>query len=173
MKKLAVLAISVLLFSSCTQQTKIGYVDIQELMKEYDATKLMEDELKGEQEKMSKSLDSMMVVFQTKVESFYSKAKKMSNKTREAKGTELKQEELMLQQAQQQAQLFLQQKSQEGIQSLTKKVDSVVSAYASANKFNLILGTQGTGTVMYGDDNINLTEAILDVLNAEHEEKTK
>jgi outer membrane protein len=52
---------------------------------------------------------------------------------------------------------------------LTKTVDSVVTAYATANKYNMILGTQGNGTVMYGDDAMNLTETILDVLNTAYD----
>lgn len=35
----------------------------------------------------------------------------------------------------------------------------------------MILGTQGNGTVMYGEDQINLTEKVLDILNAEYEAK--
>ena len=169
MKKLVIVFATVLLFASCTQ-TKIGYVDVEELMKEYDATKDVEAELKVEQEKMGKSLDSLSVAFQGKVEAYYKKAQRMSAKSREAKEAELQQEQQVIKQAQGQAQQILQQKSQEGIDALTKTVDSVVTAYATANKYNMILGTQGNGTVMYGDDVMNLTETILDVLNTAYEE---
>jgi outer membrane protein len=170
MKKLAVLFTTVLLFASCTQ-TKIGYVDVEELMKDYDATKDVEASLKVDQEEMGKSLDSLSNAFQGKVEAYYKKAKRMSTKSREAKEIELQQEQQVIKQAQAQAQQILQQKSQEGIETLTKTVDSVVNAYAATNKFNMILGTQGNGTVMYGDDQINLTEKILDILNAGYEAK--
>ncbi|AOW21120.1 OmpH family outer membrane protein [Urechidicola croceus] len=172
MRKLAVLFTTVLLFASCTQ-TKVGYVDVEELMKDYDATKAMEEKLKEEQEVMAKSLDSLMAPFQAKVQDFYSKAQRMSQKTLQAKQAELEQEQQMLQARQQQAQQLMQQKGQEGIEALTKVVDSVVADYAKLNKFNVVLGTQGNGTVMYGDDNINLTETILDILNADFEEKSK
>ena len=170
MKKLAVLFTTVLLFASCTQ-TKIGYVDIEELMKEYDATKDVELALKAEQEEMGKSLDSLSTAFQTKVQAYYQKANRMSAKSRQTKEQELQQEQQAIQARQQQVQQMLSQKSQTEIEKLTKKVDSVVNAYAGANKFNMILGTQGNGTVMYGDDQINLTETILDILNAEYEAK--
>ena len=170
MKKVVIVFASVLLFASCTQ-TKIGYVDVEELMKEYDATKDVEASLKVDQEKMGKSLDSLNAAFQGKVEAYYKKAQRMSAKSRQESEDALKQEQGVIQQAQSQAQQILQQKSQVGIADLTKTVDSVVAAYATTNKYNMILGTSGNGTVMYGDDAMNLTEAILDVLNTSYEEK--
>jgi outer membrane protein len=170
MKKLVVLFTTVLLFASCTQ-AKIGYVDVEELMKEYDATKDVEASLKAEQEEMGKSLDSLSAAFQTKVKAYYQKANRMSAKARQTKEEELQQEQQAIQGRQQQIQQALNQKSQIEIKKITNSVDSLVNAYALTNKFNLILGTQGNGTVMYGDDQINLTETILDILNAEYEEK--
>jgi len=170
MKKLVIVFVSVLLFASCTQ-SKIGYVDVEEIMKEYDATKDVEAALKSEQEKVGKSLDSLSAVFQGKVQDFYKKARKMSAKARQAKEAELQQEQQGLQLKGQEAQQALQQKSQEEIKKLTKKLDKAVAKYAKANKFNMILGTQGNGTVMYGDDALNLTETILDILNEAYEDK--
>ncbi|MCF6280328.1 MAG: OmpH family outer membrane protein [Flavobacteriaceae bacterium] len=170
MKKLVVVFASVLLFASCTQ-SKIGYVDVEEIMKEYDATKDVEAALKAEQEKVGKSLDSLSAAFQGKVQDFYKKAQRMSAKSRQAKEAELQQEQQALQAKGQQAQQALQQKSQEEIEKLTKKLDKAVAEYAKTNKFTMILGTQGNGTVMYGEDQTNLTETILDVLNEAYEEK--
>lgn len=67
MRKLLILFTILVLISSCTQ-TKIGYVDVQEVMKDYDAAKSIEEQLKLEQDEMSKSLDSLMIPFQVKVQ---------------------------------------------------------------------------------------------------------
>lgn len=170
MKKIVILILSVSLFVSCTK-TKIGYVDVEELMKEYDATKDVEEALKVEQEVMAKTLDSLSVAFQNKVKAYYQKANRMSAKSRQNKEQELQQEQQSIQVKQQEAQQALQKKSQDEIERLTKKVDSVVAAYAASNKYNIILGTQGNGTVMYGEDEMNLTETIIDELNEEYENK--
>ena len=170
MKKLVIVFVSVLLFTSCTQ-TKIGYVDVEEIMKEYDATKDVEASLKSEQEKMGKSLDSLSAVFQTKVQAYYKKAQRMSAKSRQTAEAELQQEQQALQVKGQEAQQILQQKSQEELKKLGEKLDDAVEEYATANKYNMILGTQGNGTVMYGDDVLNLTETILDILNEAYEAK--
>jgi len=168
MKKITVLFLFSILLASCTQ-TKIGYIDVEEVMKEYDATKLMEKQIAAEQEEMAKVLDSLSIPFQSKVAAFNKNAKNLSESKRTAQIEALQQEQQMLQARQQQAQQIMQQRGVEEIEKLTKKVDSVVEAYAIANKYQMILGTQGKGTVMYGEDQINLSETIIDILNAEFE----
>ncbi len=171
MKKAIILAVLVGSFMVSCIQTKIGYIDVEEVMKEYSATSEMEAKFKLEQEEMAKTLDSLAKPFQIKVQEFNQKAEKMPEAKRQKKLAELQQEQQMLQARQQQAQQVLQQRSAEEIEKITKKVDSVVEAYAIANKFQMVLGTQGKGTVMYGVDQIDLSETIIDILNAELEEK--
>ena len=133
MKKLSVLFVITVLMASCTQ-TKIGYVDVQEVMKEYDAAQSIEAELKFEQENISKSLDSVMGPFQAKVQEFYKNQASMSTAKRQATEQQLQQENQQLQQQQQQVQQYLQQKGVAEIEALTKKIDSTVGAYAAANR---------------------------------------
>ena len=170
MRKLSVLFTVVILLASCTQ-SKIGYVDVQEVMKDYEAAKSIEEQLKLEQEDVSKSLDSLMIPFQAKVQEFYKSAEKMSPSKRQEAEQELQQENQLLQQRQQQAQQYLQQKGASEIEKLTNKIDSVVANYAVKNSYKMIMATQGTGQVMYGDESANLTETILDILNLEFESK--
>ena len=172
MKKIVITLVVALTLVSCTQ-TKVGYIDIEEVMKDYDATKLMEDEFKLEQDQMGRTLDSLSAPFQAKVQEFNQNADTMPESKRQAQLEELQQEQQQLQQQQQQAQQYMQQKSMAELEVLTKKVDSVVTSYAIANGFQMVIGTQGTGTVMYGQDELNLSETIIDLLNAEFEENSK
>ncbi|MCK5816286.1 MAG: OmpH family outer membrane protein [Flavobacteriaceae bacterium] len=168
MKKLSVLVILTILMASCTQ-SKIGYVDVREVMDDYDAAKSVEVALKLEQEQITKSLDSLTIPFQEKVKEFYAKSNNMSASQRVKEEQALQQEGQQIQQQQQQVQQYLQQKGAAEIEKLTKKIDSTVAAYASKNKYQMILATQGNGQVIYGDDSVNITEAVIDVLNAESE----
>lgn len=168
MKKLSILFVVAVLGMSCTQ-TKIGYVDVQEVMKEYNAAQAIESELKLEQENISKSLDSLMGPFQAKVQDFYANQATMSASNRQKVEQELQQENQQLQQQQQQVQQYLQQKGVGEIEALTKKIDSTVGVYASANSYKMIMATQATGQVIYGDDSVNITDAVIDILNAEYE----
>lgn len=168
MRNQLVLIIVAVLVMSCSQ-TKIGYVDVQEVMQGYDAAQAVESALKLEQESMSASVDSLMGPFQEKVQEFYKNQANMSASKRQAEEQALQQESQQLQQQQQQIQQYLQQKGASEIQALTQKIDSTVGAYAAGNNFQMIVATQGSGQVMYGDESLNITEAVIDLLNASFE----
>ena len=163
MKKLLLVAF-VILFTSCNQ-TKIAYINVEDLMKGYDATKALEEKLKAKQEEMTKELDSIGAPFQLKVQEYYQNANKMSAQKRAETEQALQQEQQILQARQQQAGQVLQQENQTLSEALTKKVDSFVADYAKAKGIQLVFGTSGNGTVMYGDDKFNVTNDILDILN--------
>ncbi|SDW08010.1 periplasmic chaperone for outer membrane proteins Skp [Lutibacter oricola] len=163
MKKLVVLAFALVL-ASCNQ-TKIAYIDVEDLMKDYEATKVLEETLKAKQETMAKELDSLGAPFQAKVQAYYKEAQRMSASKRAQAEQALQQENQMLQAKQQEAAQILQKENQERSEEITKRVDSFVTNYAKEKGLHLVLGTSGQGTVMYGDDKLNITDEILKVLN--------
>ncbi len=165
MKKLVLLAFAIML-ASCNQ-TKIGYVNVENLMKDYKATKVLETQLKTKQEKISKQLDSLQAPFKVKVQNYYQRAQKMSASARVKVEKELQQEQQMLQLNQQQAAQQLQKENQDESEKITKRIDSLIANFAKAKGYQLILGTSGNGTVMYGDTKLDVTHQVLDILNAD------
>ena len=166
MKKLLVIAFAVVL-ASCNQ-SKVAYVDVEVLMKDYEGTKALESRMKEKQEVKAKELDSLTAPFQAKVQNYYKAAQSMSPQKRaEAEGA-LQQEQQFLQAQQQQASQELQKETQESYEIITKVVDSLVGNFAKSNGYNMIFGTSGKGTVMYGDDNLDVTKQVLEMLNKEY-----
>lgn len=76
MKKLLLITFAIAL-ASCNQ-SKIAYVDIEVLMKDYEGTKVLETVMKAKQEKKAKELDSIAAPFQAKVQSYYGTAQSLS-----------------------------------------------------------------------------------------------
>jgi outer membrane protein len=166
MKKLLVLAFAVVL-ASCNQ-TKVAYVDVEVLMKDYEGTKALETKMKEKQEAKAKELDSLTAPFQAKVQNYYQAAQSMSPQKRAETESALQQEQQFLQAQQQQASQELQKETQESYEAITKVVDSLVGNYAKSNGYNMIFGTSGKGTVMYGDENLDITKQVLEMLNKEY-----
>ncbi len=164
MKKILLLLTVIFSLASCTQ--KIAFVDVEQLMKGYDETKTMEADLKSKQDKLKFSLDSLALGFQQKVQDYQKKSASMSPQSRQQLEQQLMQEQQQIQGQQQQASQMLQQISQESFQALSKKVDSFVAIYAKDKGYKMILGTNGKGTVMYGDEKLDITEQVLENLNA-------
>jgi len=166
MKRFFIFLFAGLLFG-CSQ-TKIAYIDIEVLMSEYEATKEMEALFTQRQEMVSKKLDSLQAPFQQKVQDYYANADKMSTTKRSETEQALQQEQQYLQSRQQQASQELQLENQQSSEVLTKRVDSIVEIYAKSKNLDLIVGTSGKGTVLYGDENLDITQEILSILNSEY-----
>lgn len=173
MKKIVVLIVFALVLVSCTQ-TKIGYVDVEEVLKEYKGTKEAEKLMNKKSDDLKNQLDQLAAAYQAKVTDYYAKAKKMSAKARqEAEGALMQQQE-MLKQRQQQAQIEVQKDGQEKMTEINEDVVDFVSDYAKKNGYTYVLGTsEQTKTVLYGDSKSDITDIILEALNDSYKKNSK
>ena len=167
MKKL-ILVVFAIVLSSCTQ-TKIAYIDVADVMTEYKAMIALETEMTTRQQQIGVELQGAQTAFQAKVQEYYKNAPKMSAAKKQAAEQVLQQEGQMLQGQQQQASQMLEQENQAKSEVLIKTIDSIVADYSKSKGFGIILGTQGNGTVMYGDDALNVTTDIVAILNADYD----
>ena len=94
----------------------------------------------------------------------------MSAATKTRVEQELQQEQQFLQAKQQEISMMLQNENQLKSEVLTKRVDSFVADYAKKESLNLVLGTTGKGTVLYGDEQMDITTSILELLNNAYSE---
>lgn len=163
MKKLLVVVFAIVL-SSCTQ-TKVVYIDVAEVMDGYGEMISLEEELTKKQQEAAGELQGLQAAFQQKVQEYYAQTNSMSASKKAETEQALQQEGQALQARQQQAGQALQQENQERSAVLIKKIDSVVAVYSKSKGYNLVIGTQGSGTVMYGDDVLNITKEVVEVLN--------
>jgi len=166
-KNIVIIAVAAVIVSSCSN-TKIGYMDVEKVMTEYTGVKDLEIDLKNRQEILAKDLDSLSGVFQGKVKNYYASAPKMNAKKRQEMEAALQMEQQILQGKQQQATLDLQKIGRDNTAEITQLLDSLVSVYAAKNGYHLIMGTTGKGTVMYGDESLNVTDQMLEIMNAQY-----
>jgi outer membrane protein len=166
MKKLLIIAFAIAL-SSCTQN-KIAYVDFTTVMKDYDAMVTLREEATVKQDEITGKLELMQAQFQAKVQEYYQNAEKMSVDKRAEAEQALGQEQQMIQSAQQQMSQMLQQENEAKTVALFSRLDSLVIKFTKSQGFNLVLGTQGNTTVIYGDEQLNITSEIVEMLNKDY-----
>lgn len=171
MKKIGIVLVLIVSLVSCTQ-TKIAYVDVEELMKEYKGTKDIEASLKGDSDKLKAELDGLIAEWEAKAREYQQKAAKMSVKNRTEREQELLQEQQSINQRQQTIQQQVQSQGQESLKSLSKEINDFVKNYAEKNGYNFVLGTTGdSGTVMYGEETADITDDVLVQLNKSYKNK--
>ncbi len=164
MKKIFILLLAVITLSACTQQ-KIGFVDTTELMKDYKAVKDLENQIKDKQNLLQGKYEQIALAFEKEVQEFQKVSKKLSQKQGEARYQELMFKQQQIQQNQQKESLALQKESQEKMDDLIDNMKDLAKEYAKNNGYTFILGTNESGNVLYGAEEYDLTETILEVID--------
>ena len=171
MKKLLSIIIIVLSVASCQESQKIGFVDNSVLINDYQEKKDIEANLKGKIEVYEKKRDSLSQAFQLDVKAAEVKARSMSQANLQKLQQEFQQKEQIISQQLQFQQHQIAKESQSKNDSLIKKVRDFVNDYGKANGYSFILGSNEAGSVMYGTEEVDLTQTILDALNEAYKKK--
>ena len=166
MKNIVIVIIAVLTFASCQQSQKIGFVDNSKLINEYQEKIDVQDKLQAKIKIYEQRRDSVRQAFQIEINAAELKSRKMSQENLQKLSQELQQKDQMMTQRDQFEQQQIAQESQAQNDSLIKKVKNFVKDYGTKNGYNFILGSNEAGSVMYGNADSELTQTILDALNA-------
>ncbi|MDD7885972.1 OmpH family outer membrane protein [Flavivirga sp. 57AJ16] len=166
MKNILYVLLVSLVFTSCQKEKKIGFIDNGVVINDYLEKKDLEAKFKTKDEAFKKKADSIGQAFQLEVQQAQITAKKSSQRKQQELMGGLQQKQQVLQQQMQFEQQQLTQNFQTEIDSLIVKVKDFVKDYGKANGYTYILGTSdGAASVLYGTEENDLTQTILDALN--------
>jgi outer membrane protein len=165
MNKILYVAFAILTFASCQQTEKIGYVDNSKLINDYQEKIDIEEKIKTKITAFQKRTDSLRKVFQLDVNEAEIKAKGLSQANIQKLSQELQQKEQMLSQRLQFEQQQIAQESQTLNDSLIKKIKDFIKDYGAKNDYSYILGSNEAGSVLFGKEESDLTQALLNLLN--------
>ena len=171
MKHILLVTVCFLALASCTQPSKIGFIDNAELINKYQMKIDLETKYEGINEKFTKRMDSLSQLFQAEVMDFQAKEKSMSQAQLQEVYQQLGAKQQMLQQQYQTEQQQLEKAFQTEIDSVISKVKTFVKTYGEENKYTYSLGRNEAGSVMYGDKTADLTETITEALNKDYAAK--
>ncbi|TBN04039.1 OmpH family outer membrane protein [Hyunsoonleella flava] len=172
MKHIFFVLVAMLVLASCQKPNKIGYVHNSTLINDYQAKKDLEKRFKGKEQTFNKRRDSMVATYQLDLKEAQIKAKRMSQANLQKLSQEIQEKEQLLSQRIQTEQQAIQQSFQVEIDTLIVEVKDFVKDYGKANGYDFILGTSdGASSVLYGKDQTDLTQTILDALNAEYKKE--
>jgi outer membrane protein len=168
MKKIIYLTWAIVMFTSCQQQ-KIGFIDNGKVINEYQEKKDIEERYKMLDDAFKKRADSIGQDFQKEAQSFQQNSAKMAQKKAQETYESLNKKQQMLQQQFQFEQQQITQGFQKEIDSVIVKVKNFVKDYGKTNGYTYILGTSETAaSVIYGKEENDLSQTIIDALNAEY-----
>ncbi len=167
MKKLFGILAVVFVLTSCQEQQKIAYVDnakvVNEFQKKVDFEKIFQVKVAA----FNKKADSLEQAIQIEAQLFQAKAAKMPQKSAETEYQALLQKKQMQDYQLQGEEQSLQGEGQKQIDTLIKEVKAFVKDYGKKNGYTYILGANDAGSVMYGTESNDITQTVIDALNAD------
>jgi len=169
MKNILYVFVLFLGLSSCQEKQKIGFVDNGVIINDYQSKKDIETKYKAKDAAFQKRADSIGQAFQLEAQTFQANAKTMTEKAQQETYQALGQKQQALKQQMQTEQQEIQLAFQQEIDTLIIEVKDFVKNYGKENGYTYILGTSETAaTVLYGTEENDLTQTILDALNKEY-----
>jgi len=167
MKKLLGVLSFLLVLTSCQEPQKIAYIDNAKVVNEFQKKIDFEKEFQVKVTAFNKKADSLEKAIQIEAQLFQAKAQSMSQKNAETEYQALLQKKQMQDYQLQGEEQTIQGEGQKKIDTLIKEVKAFVKEYGKANGYTYILGANDAGSVMYGTETNDITQTIVDALNAD------
>jgi len=156
---------SFLYFKNSTQQV---YVDVNKLLDGYDRTKDVRKDFEEKAASMNANVDSLLGNWQKELKAYEKERSSMTQKELALKQELLTNKQQQLNAYQQAVQKQLQEEDQKVTQTVINDINDYVKEYGKEKGYRIILGATGSGTIMYADEGADLTQEILDQLNASY-----
>lgn len=155
-----------LVIVSCNQQIeKTAYVNNTRVVSEFKEMKAAQEKWTKKNNEVRAELEEKARQFQIEVQGYQNIQKSMTRANREKKEQELMVKQQNLQREQQAKMQEIQQGSQTEIDSIISKVKRQIKDYGKKNGYTYIYGDTESSNILYGKEELNITDKILEVLN--------
>ncbi len=166
MRKFLWIASALLILASCNQQTeKTGYVNNTKVVSDFNEMKVAQEKWTKKNNEVRTELEEKAKQFQIEVQGYQTIMKSMTKANREKKEQELMTKQQELQREQQAKMQEIQQGSQTEIDSIINKVKDFIKDYGKKNGYTYIYGDTEVSNILYGKEELDLTEEIVKALN--------
>lgn len=168
---LIAIAISVFAIFQLQSSTAQVYVDVNKLLDGYSRTKIVKAEFEAKAKTLNANVDSLMTDWQKELKIYEKERSSMTKKELELKQELLGNKQQQINNYQQAIQKQIQEEDKKSTQTVINDINDYVKEYGKKHKYKIIFGASGGGNIMYADDVADLTQKILEGLNAEFEGK--
>jgi len=145
------------------------YVDVNKLLDGYDRIKIVRAEFEAKAKTLNSNVDSLLSDWQNEIKLYEKERSKLSKKELALKQELLANKQQQINNYQQAIQKQIQEADKKATQTVINDINDYVKEYGKKKGYQLIFGASGSGNVMYANEGADLTEPVLEGLNAEFE----
>ena len=143
------------------------YVDVNKLLEGYDRTKVVRAEFEAKAKTMNANVDSLVTNWQKELQLYEKERSSLTAKELELKQELLGNKQQQINNYQQAIQKQIQEEDQKSTQTVINDISDYVKEYGKTKGYKIIFGASGGGNIMFADEASDLTQEVLEGLNAE------
>jgi len=167
MQRTKYLILLMLLLSFSAAETKIGYVDSNEIMSKFEEVRQVQVDLEKEQRRLESEFNSLVAQLDSLQQDYERQRLLMSETRRQEKENEIinmkkSVEEFQLKKFGPEGEIY--RKQNELLKPVLKKIDDAIQKVGSEQGYDFILDAM-SGALLYALDSHNLTEDVMDELS--------
>ncbi len=170
MKKYLWIAITALVVVSCNEAQKTGFVNNKKVISEYKEMKTAQEKWTKRNDEVRAELEEKAKQFQLEVQGYQAIANSLSPANKQKQEQSLMAKQQQLQQEQQVRTQEIQQGSQVEIDTIVSKVKTFIKDYGKKNGYTYIYGDTEVSNILYGKEELEITDIIIEALNADTSE---
>ncbi len=160
------LALAVSIVSVASAEVKIGYVNLGKTFDEYEETKEYDKQLEKKGDAKQKERQKMV----DEIRDLKDEIALMSEKGRMQKQLAIDEKIASLQEFDKEARDELKQERDSMVRDILREINKVIQEYGREHGYTVILNDR---LLVYGDETIDITQDIIDTLNANYNNKKK
>lgn len=166
---LAVIAMLIAVFAvvKSGQTSELVYVDVNKLIEGYKRTKVVRGEFEAKAKTLKANVDSLVVGWQNELKQYEKERSKYSKKELKLKQELLGNKQQQINNYQQAIQQQIKEEDQKSTQTVINDINDYIKEYGKKEGYRIIFGASGSGNIMYAEESSDLTEKVLEGLNAE------
>ena len=157
--------------ASASFDGKIAYVESSKMLDGYQGMKDARKAFEGKARGWEKQNQNMLAGFKAAVEAYQKQASGLTPEQRAASEQKLQAQQQQVGEQQQQLQRQAQEEEAKLTQNVLESVNKKVEAYGKARGYKLILIAAPSGTIAYGQKDLDITAPVLVYLNAGYRSK--
>ncbi|MDD7886031.1 OmpH family outer membrane protein [Flavivirga sp. 57AJ16] len=166
---LIAIAASIFSFFYIQSNSELVYVDVNKLLDGYKRTKIVKAAFEAKAKTLNANVDSLMTDWQKELKTYEKERSKMSKKELELKQQLLSNKQQQINNYQQAIQKQIQEADKKSTQTVINDINDYIKEYGKKHNHKIIFGASGGGNIMYADEGTDLTQDVLNGLNAEFE----
>ncbi len=158
----ALLAVALILgWGYPNNSPRIAYVSIQKLLYHYEGMQEAKVRFDQEKQEMLTQMDSLKLTWERSLNTY-------QNDKDERMAAIAQQQEQHYRAYAQGIARKIEEKDKAMMQSVLNQVNSFIEKFAQEQGYDIILGTDGTGNLLYGNKEMDITETLTQAINQEY-----